>query len=159
MTNARTFNGDVRDLEDDFDLGISLHSCGSLTDIALDMCIEKSSAFVLVPCCYGQLGNLDTGFRSRSLGSLEAQDLHTLASAADFTVSASDSDFPSTDSFKTAKKCMQLVDHDRLLRAEELGYQCQMSSLWPLNCSPKNNVITGVRRKNEENHPNRGQPK
>ena len=35
--------------------GVSLHSCGLLTDIALALCVEHRASFVLTPCCYGQI--------------------------------------------------------------------------------------------------------
>jgi hypothetical protein len=38
-----------------FHVGVSLHSCGLLTDGALELCLLHRAAFVLCPCCYGQL--------------------------------------------------------------------------------------------------------
>ena len=40
------------------DLGVSLHSCGVLTDIAHQVCLDQRAAFVLCPCCYGQLNDM-----------------------------------------------------------------------------------------------------
>jgi len=38
-----------------FDLGVSLHSCGLLTDGALEVCCLHGACFALCPCCYGQI--------------------------------------------------------------------------------------------------------
>ena len=38
-----------------FDLGVSLHSCGLLTDGSLEACVLHRAAFALCPCCYGQI--------------------------------------------------------------------------------------------------------
>ena len=43
------------------DLGVSLHSCGVLTDIAHQACLDQRAAFVLCPCCYGQLNDMYSG--------------------------------------------------------------------------------------------------
>lgn len=37
-----------------FDLGVSLHSCGVLTDAAMGLCLFHGASFCLCPCCYGQ---------------------------------------------------------------------------------------------------------
>ena len=42
-----------------FDLAISLHSCGVLTDAALEMCAYNRAAFCFCPCCYGQTSSND----------------------------------------------------------------------------------------------------
>jgi hypothetical protein len=40
---------------------------------------------------------------------------------------------------------MQIIDTDRLKRMEEAhGYTCALGSLYPLDCTPKNNVIVGL---------------
>lgn len=40
-----------------FHIGIGLHCCGLLTDLALRMCCQEKASFVIVPCCYGQITN------------------------------------------------------------------------------------------------------
>jgi len=39
---------------------------------------------------------------------------------------------------------MGLVDMDRIAFARGRGYRCQLLSLNPPTCSPKNNLIVGV---------------
>lgn len=38
-----------------FDIGVGLHFCGLLTDLAMDACLEAKASFVLAPCCYGKV--------------------------------------------------------------------------------------------------------
>lgn len=53
---ASCIEGDCTDfIGRPFDFGVSLHSCGLLTDLAMQACVKASAAFVLCPCCYGQL--------------------------------------------------------------------------------------------------------
>ncbi|CAM9708974.1 unnamed protein product, partial [Heterosigma akashiwo] len=50
-----------------------------------------------------------------------------------------------SEQFQVAKKCMMIVDADRnSWAAEAAGYSTSLESLFPLSCSPKNNLIVGV---------------
>jgi len=40
--------------------------------------------------------------------------------------------------------CMNAIDGDRCFRAREKGYSVTLSKLYPLNCTPKNNLIIGL---------------
>lgn len=86
---------------------------------------------------------------------LEADEFATIASAAEFALPASSSKRQPGDTlswtraerqrYHTAKACMRAVDADRLQHVREVGkYVCWQASLWPLDCSPKNNVICGL---------------
>ena len=46
-------------------------------------------------------------------------------------------------SIRFALSLVCLLTADRALWAKERGYQVKMASLWPLECSPKNNVLIG----------------
>ena len=133
----------------DFDLGISLHSCGLLTDGALELCMVRRAAFVLCPCCYGRVNEDVAGSgrailpRSRVFSRMERRAFAGVASAADFSVPASDVDFVRKRNFRIAKRCMRVVDADRTSFAAEHGYAVRITSLFPLNCTPKNNLIVG----------------
>ena len=48
------FEGDAGTFTAAFDLGVSLHSCGALSDVAQNVCIAAKAAYILCPCCYGQ---------------------------------------------------------------------------------------------------------
>lgn len=41
------------------------------------------------------------------------------------------------------RQCMNLVDFDRAQVAREAGYAVTLTSLQPLSCSPKNNLLIG----------------
>merc|ERR1719326_307007 len=54
---------------------------------------------------------------------------------ADFAALSIDKEF--------GRNCMGIVDTDRLSLAKEHGYRVAMSSLVPLTCTPRNNIILG----------------
>jgi len=37
------------------DVGVAMHACGLLTDLSIDLCLERGARFALCPCCYGQV--------------------------------------------------------------------------------------------------------
>eukprot|EP00911_Craspedida_sp_UC1_P002157 UC1_evm5s1656 len=151
VSRVTVFHGSVDDFaatNQDFDLAVSMHSCGTLTDEILAQCLRWKAAFSLVPCCYGQIN----GTRSRALSqhyhsALDEAAYRAIVSAADYSVAAGQwAKFASCDNnFRLAKTCMRLVDQDRLAHTSEISeYTCTLASLEPLGCSPKNNVIQGA---------------
>eukprot|EP00392_Amoebophrya_sp_AT5.2_P001568 g1570.t1 len=62
MGNERVVPHQQQNASFEFDLAVSLHSCGLLTDAILDMCVCQKSNFVLVPCCYGQICGRERNF-------------------------------------------------------------------------------------------------
>lgn len=157
---------DIYNTIDDFkksgrplDLGVSLHSCGLLTDETLKFCINKRSKYVLVPCCYGQITSIfphtNRCTSSSVFKNIDSNCMKSVQSAADYTVAASNEEFHLSDHFKMAKQCMTIVDTDRQNWVKEQGYDyISINSLHPLNCSPKNNVIIGHPNKYEKVHDN-----
>jgi SAM-dependent methyltransferase len=172
ITNVAIYCGDARNIGADFcssfDIAVSLHSCGHLTDIILNLCAQMHSSFVLVPCCYGQLAKpppaLNTGtvniisdaaateFKSCLCGE---SIFRTISSAAEFATHFSESE----DAFETvkshffvAKRCMRVIDYDRCvsLAAANPSLSFKLASLSPLTCSPKNNVLIGVLTKDSK---------
>jgi hypothetical protein len=146
LRNCHVHQGDVRAFVVGFDLAVSMHSCGLLTDLIVRKAVEQRARFVLVPCCYGQLRQdreeacCSTAFRGLDL---DGDSMRVVASAADYCVRAEGWDFETDVNFAVAKRCMRVVDADRLAYASEQGYLCQLLQLLPLVCSPKNNVIAG----------------
>ena len=55
ISNVSVFNGDMKDITLSFNVGIGLHFCGMLTDLALDLCFQREAAYVFCPCCYGKV--------------------------------------------------------------------------------------------------------
>ena len=45
--------------------------------------------------------------------------------------------------YHQGKKCMTLIDTDRLTLATEQGYMVSLGTMSPPSCSPKNNLLTG----------------
>ena len=56
LTNVGTYYGDVCEFDLPFNVGVALHFCGFLTDLAQQKCVEAGAAYVLCPCCYGKIG-------------------------------------------------------------------------------------------------------
>ena len=166
------------DVSSSFHMGISLHSCGVLTDAALALCLRHRAAFCFCPCCYGQTAaNLPEDYLPRSqrlesvrksvsphsgpsfpdLTSKQRRLLRKLQKSKPFDIIARSADctsavdscesFVSSTNFCMAKRCMQIVDADRLLWVSEHAYDIFMTSLQPLQVTPKNNIIMGSPRK------------
>jgi hypothetical protein len=197
---------DQRDLQEIFHenpyfgIGISLHSCGQLTDLSLQLCSAIHASFVLTPCCYGQVSHppplIDpiTQLSTPSIPMTQFSALPLINDQTIFPLIVSNADYSNSFddsessyeknqfSFLLAKRCMRVVDCDRLIhhcrtcqpredtmeRTAELpaegspgaveggdgtgGHQTvnsnghyifRLTSLFPLTCSPKNNVIIG----------------
>ena len=116
-----------------FDIGVGLHCCGKLTDMSIECAVVAGASFCISPCCYGQVGTSTS------------DDLwKAIARGADYNAGAAHLFDPSCDTFKTAKTCMNLIDME--LRGEKLAneYCVTLSSMMPLTCSPKNNILCGV---------------
>lgn len=125
-----------------FDMGVSLHACGSATDLVLERCIEKKASFVICPCCYGSIRPTDNIKYPKSdlfSSCINEEEYYLLAHSADRT----STDYESTFN-KEGKKSMVLTDFDRILHAKLHGYDVtNIYSMIPLDCSPKNNIIVG----------------
>lgn len=130
-----------------FDIGVSLHACGVATDIVLEKCFDHRAKFVSCPCCYGKLYEFDRIRYPRSevfqRSELLLKEYLCIAHCADQT---HDLDSVRTNVEKSQQGffCMDVIDKDRALRAEELGYTVIQKRLRPENCTPKNRVLIGV---------------
>ncbi|KAK3599982.1 hypothetical protein CHS0354_012635 [Potamilus streckersoni] len=123
-----------------FDVGVCLHACGVATDMVLKKCLENQASFVICPCCYGGIQNTHLIAYPRSQcfrDSIEYKDYLTLGHAADQTEVGIESE-------AQGKYCMNLVDTDRAMLAQEHGYEVILCSLHPLSCTPKNNLLIGT---------------
>eukprot|EP00730_Choanoeca_flexa_P014912 TRINITY_DN6695_c0_g1_i1.p1 TRINITY_DN6695_c0_g1~~TRINITY_DN6695_c0_g1_i1.p1 ORF type:complete len:562 (+),score=103.04 TRINITY_DN6695_c0_g1_i1:144-1829(+) len=146
-----------------FELGVGLHFCGLLTDLALDACLQANASFVLAPCCYGKICQthnnasddvdqtaLVTYPRSAAFQSQvpHSEQFYTLASLADYDPGTDDKGYTmDSASAERSRAFMALVDSDRLQYVTDTrnDYQVTLTQLSPLTCSPKNDVIVGVR--------------
>ncbi|KAL3880203.1 hypothetical protein ACJMK2_032464 [Sinanodonta woodiana] len=123
-----------------FNVGVCLHACGVATDMVLKKCLENQASFVICPCCYGGIQNTHRITYPRSQcfrDSIEYKDYLTLGHAADQTEVGIESE-------AQGKYCMNLVDTDRAMLAQEHGYEVILCFLQPLSCTPKNNLLIGT---------------
>jgi hypothetical protein len=67
LKNCRLWQGDVKDFDQPFDVGLALHACGDATDIVLQKCISQQAAIVCAPCCVGKLRTTRTNNIERRL--------------------------------------------------------------------------------------------
>ena len=124
------------------DLGIGLHSCGSFTDLVMEVCRLASSDCLIVPCCNGKIQLGQVGYpRSSALSSiLAAEDYGLLSRAAD-DLSGSESgyglDLDDLSNYR-AKICVEL---DRALWAKEAGAEVSCYKMEPVSASPKHLMV------------------
>lgn len=147
MKNVVFFRCNLDYFEARFDVGVSLHACGVASDIVLEKCFNRKAKFVCCPCCYGKLYEFDRIRYPRSQtfqqSDLLLKEYLCLAHCADQT---HDLDNSRTNVAKSHQGfyCMDIVDKDRMLRAEELGYTVVQKRLKPENCTPKNRLLIGT---------------
>ncbi|KAL5012843.1 hypothetical protein ScPMuIL_011394 [Solemya velum] len=142
LTNVTLYQSNQDYFDGKFDIGIGLHACGVATDMVLQQCIQNRASFVICPCCYGGVQNTHLMSYPRSLlfqnSKIEYKEFKTLGHVADMTE-------VNTAVEEEGKYCMNLVDTDRLSLAKENGYTVRLTSLQPLSCTPKNNLLIGTR--------------
>ena len=121
-----------------FQVGCSLHACGLATDLVMRKCTDQRAAFVCCPCCYGGVSATEglTYPRSSQFATLSYEDFLILGHAADQTEVGSLKQ-------EQGRLCMDLVDTDRALAVEQLGYKVSLTKLTPQDCTPKNNLLVG----------------
>ncbi|XP_042236449.1 glutathione S-transferase C-terminal domain-containing protein homolog [Homarus americanus] len=124
-----------------FNVGVSLHACGVATDLVMLKCLQQKAAFICSPCCYGgvQPNHILDYPRSQIYRnmSLSLSEYLTLGHAADQT---HDENNPKTEQ---GQLCMKLIDTDRLMLAQSLGYDTRLVLMQPKTCSPKNHLLIG----------------
>lgn len=125
-----------------FDIGVSLHACGTATDLVLKKCIERKASFVSSPCCYGAVRpnhilEYPRSQKYEDIG-ISLSNYLTLGHAADQT---HDEDNPKTEQ---GQHCMRLLDTDRLAHAHSQGYKTKLIIMKPKTCSPKNHLLIGI---------------
>jgi len=142
LTNVRLFAGPVTEFAEPFHLGFALHACGPASDEAQERCLTHAATYVICPCDLGQLQHSPHPYpRSERFRPLLARDEYdALAAAADWT----NSEDPSRR--EQGARAMAYVNLDRNLAAEEVGYQTLLLLGYPLQSTPKNQVLYGWRR-------------
>lgn len=146
LTNVRFFQCNLDYFIGPFEIGTSLHACGVATDIVLMRCLDRKARFVCCPCCYGGCHQMPHISYPRSdffrRNEITAQDFLHIAHCADQA-----HDLAKTSNAKKSVQgqfCMDVVDTDRKLHAEECGYSVTLSRLQPEDCTPKNRLLVGI---------------
>ncbi|XP_055383768.1 glutathione S-transferase C-terminal domain-containing protein homolog [Condylostylus longicornis] len=119
-----------------FDFGISLHGCGTATDIVLHKCLQKRAKFICCPCCYGSIDpmpHISYPLSKTYKNIISEREYLYLTHAADLTIN-----------LENDIHYMDVIDTDRKLFIMEANYECMLSRLIPENCTPKNRLIIGV---------------
>jgi len=111
------------------DLGIGLHSCGSFTDLVMEVCRLSKCDCLIVPCCNGKINPEQENYpRSKSLSSvITRSDYILLSRAAD-------------DLSNYEAKCV--VELDRARWAEEVGaMSVSYHKMTPPTATPKHLML------------------
>lgn len=146
LTNISYFLGNINYFNGNFDIGVSLHACGSATDIVLAKCWKKKAKFVCSPCCYGKISQTPVTKYPQSKmiqKRLTYDDIITIAHCAD----QRHEPLPGMEESELDEQgslCTDIIDTDRKLKAEELGYEVTLKRLHPESCTPKNRLLVGV---------------
>ncbi|XP_061398185.1 glutathione S-transferase C-terminal domain-containing protein homolog [Musca vetustissima] len=152
LKNVIFYQSNIDYFEGKFDIGCSLHACGTGTDIVLAQCRRANANFVCCPCCYGSLQPmphikypLSKEFRS----ALSENEYMYIAHTADQAHALGTLNC-SEETTRQGQLCMDIVDTDRKLQAENAGYNVILTRLKPENCTPKNRLLVGRKRTHEE---------
>lgn len=146
LSNVEFFQCNLDYFRGPFNIGASLHACGVATDIVLKHCLDRRANFVCCACCYGKCLEMPhisyprcELFRANGITN---QEYMHLAHGAD--QSHVDDGKNNLEKCKQGQYCMDIVDTDRKLYAEECGYRVMLCRLYPDNCTPKNRLLVGV---------------
>ncbi|XP_013111962.2 glutathione S-transferase C-terminal domain-containing protein homolog [Stomoxys calcitrans] len=145
LRNVKFYQSNIDYFNGHFDIGCSLHACGTATDIVLAQCHRVKAMFVTCPCCYGSLQPmphikypLSKEFRSV----LTEKEFLYIAHTADQAHALGTLNC-SPETTMQGQLCMDIVDTDRKLQAENIGYKVTLTRLKPENCTPKNRLLVG----------------
>lgn len=145
LTNCVFYQCNIDYFMGRFDIGASLHACGTATDIVLQQCQRVNASFVCCPCCYGSLQPmphiaypLSAQFRKV----LDTKDYLYIAHTADQAHELGTTNCKPETTLQ-GLHCMCVVDTDRKLQAEEAGYKVILTRLKPEQCTPKNHLLVG----------------
>lgn len=150
LTNIRFYQCNIDYYRGQFDVGTSLHACGSATDIVLGQCYRANAKFVCCPCCYGSVQSIpSSNFKYPASqqfinSNISLKNFITLAHCAD-QAHATGTLNCQPELIAKGRLCMKAVDTDRKLFAEELGYMVSLTQLKPETCTPKNHLLVGIK--------------
>lgn len=147
LNNVSFFQCNLDYFRGKFDVGTSLHACGVATDIVLWHCIQQRAHFVSCPCCYGGIHRMPHIDYPRSVrfqrAGITSADYMYIAHCADQAHDISRGPCNVRKS-EQGQYCMDVIDTDRKMYAEECGYAVRLTRLTPENCTLKNRLLIGV---------------
>lgn len=141
LINIRFYQCNLDYFKGNFNIGMSLHACGVATDLVIQHCICRNAIIISCPCCYGSVKDCHhiTYPRSKIFQNIiKLRDYLVLGHAADQTHDEKNS------KTKQGYICMNIIDTDRKLQAEEFGYKIYLMKLIPETCTPKNHLLIGI---------------
>lgn len=136
LTNVTIIQSNLDYFRGRFDLGVALHACGVATDLVLHTCLTERAAFVICPCCYGNLAHPDLPIEYPQSKLYCSRGVMT----TDFSVLARMADHLT----EAGRLAMAAVDLDRIARAAQEGYIVTLKKLKPDMCSPKHDLLIGI---------------
>lgn len=145
LTNCVFYQCNIDYFVGGFKIGVSLHACGTATDIVLQQCRRVKAHFVCCPCCYGSLQpmpHISYPLSKAFQKVLDTKDYLYIAHSADQAHEMGTTNCKPETTLQ-GLHCMSVVDTDRLLQAEEAGYQVILTRLKPEQCTPKNHLLVG----------------
>jgi len=141
-----TYSSSIQDyFNEKFTIGLSLHACGVATDLVLKKCWSHQASFICSPCCYGKIQDLGSLPQSQAYREiLTSRDLINISHCSDQTHDPKNVKHINIEKCAQGYFCMDVIDTDRLGRANELGYTTQLKRLYPEDCTLKNRLLVGV---------------
>lgn len=146
LNNVRYYQCNLEYFNEKFTIGVSLHACGIATDLVLDKCYRMKADFVSSPCCYGKIQDLGNNLPQSQMfrAILNADDLIKISHCSDQTHDEKNVKHINLEKARQGYFCMDIIDTDRSLRAQELGYSVTLTRLYPEDCTLKNRLLIGV---------------
>ncbi|XP_037959897.1 glutathione S-transferase C-terminal domain-containing protein homolog [Teleopsis dalmanni] len=145
LKNMRFYQCNIDYFEGNFDLGTSLHACGTATDIVIQQCLRSRAKFVCCPCCYGALQpmpHIKYPLSQRFRDVIDDYSYLYIAHTADQSHELGRTNCK-PEITRQGQHCMDIIDTDRKLQAEEIGYRVVLTRLKPEQCTPKNHLLVG----------------
>jgi len=140
-TNLRILEMRIEEFTEVFDLGLALHACGALSDYVLAACIRTSAAHVICSCCVGKIASQRQTPLSRQMQQvLSTSDYCSLIKAGDYG-HAELAEYTALE--KARRMCKTIVEHDRVLFAQENKYSCHLMLMTGGFSSVKNDMLIG----------------
>jgi SAM-dependent methyltransferase len=116
-----------------FDIGIGLHSCGSFTDMVMELCRDRGADCIVCPCCNGAMTSKTTCGYAYPRSTFLRNHINQEEYLGQLSKSADDlGNYPA--------KC--LIEYDRAMWAKENGFrEVELWKLTPVECTPKHHVL------------------